>query len=170
MDHDDHGPVLDLSDVVHDDTIADPDDNPLTDDDPLSPGHYANPISLDPAALGEPLAGDHHLPGAANMPAFIVEQLEREIASLFNHNVSSSSHHVQEEDEVGNGEDVAGLHDADDPSVAGLSFPGLAAFLQAAHAQAENQRVAEALAATHPELARQKEERERVKKIGRAHV
>lgn len=166
MDHEEHGPVLDLSDVVHDETIGEDEDHPLSEDDPLSPTYHDNSIVLDPA-LDEPLQSDHHLPGSGNMPAFIVEQLEREIASLLNQNASSSQGR-QEEGKSGSADAEDGHgQEEEDTSVAGLSFSGLAAFLQAAHAQAENQRAAEALAATHPELARQKEERERVNKTTR---
>ncbi|THH27503.1 hypothetical protein EUX98_g6694 [Antrodiella citrinella] len=158
MDHEEHGPVLDLSDVVHDDTIGEDEENPLNEDDTLPPTYHDNSsIVLDPA-LDEPLQSDHHLPGSGNMPAFIVEQLEREIASLLNQNTCS------EDRENGGG---AGGEDDQEEEDSGFSFPRLTAFLQAAHAQAENQRAAEALVATHPELARQKEERERVKKTTR---
>ena len=177
MDHEEHGPVLDLSDVVHDDTIGEDEENPLSEEDPLSPSYHDNPIVLDPA-LDEPLQADHHLQGPGGMPSFIVEQLEREIASLLNQGVaSSSSPHDHPEEQIGKrgssglGDDERGHEhgdDGQDPSISGLSFTGLAAFLQAAHAQAENRRVAEALAATHPEFVRQKEERERVKKTTRA--
>ncbi|KAH8106832.1 hypothetical protein BXZ70DRAFT_252612 [Cristinia sonorae] len=162
MDHEEHGPVLDLSDVVHDETIGDDEDNPFSDGNPLSPTYHDEHIGLD---------GDHHLSDPDNMPSFIVEQLEREIASLLNHDVGSSHQHNQDGTRAGTGhaEDQNGhgyVHE-EDGSV-GLSYNGLAAFLQAAHAQAESQRAAEALAASHPELARQKEERERVKKTTRA--
>lgn len=140
MDHEEHGPVLDLSDVVHDETIGEDEENPLSDDDPLSPTYHDNPLVMDSAHVDGPLQSEHHLPGSGTMPAYIVEQLEREIASLLNQNATLSQHRQEEgKDEGINGEDEHGHGDDEE---AGLSFPGLAAFLQAAHAQAENQRAA----------------------------
>ncbi|TCD66023.1 hypothetical protein EIP91_001923 [Steccherinum ochraceum] len=153
MDHEEHGPVLDLSDVVHE-TIAEDDDNPLSDDDALSPTYHAPALVLDPS-LNEVLQGDHHLQGSG-----FVEQLEREIATLLNRGSASSNSRRLDE-----GEDEDEGRGEDESPVDELNFPGLAAFLQAAHAQAEVQRAAEA---NHPELVRQKEERERVKKTTRS--
>ncbi|RDB21363.1 Zinc finger protein 3 [Hypsizygus marmoreus] len=157
MDHDEH--VLNLSDVVHDDTIAD--DDPELDAStpgPRSPTFDSSLHDHDRYSATDSV----HL---STSEPFSVEMLEREIASLLSQNASAASAALlsaaaqqrQANLELGTvgtdaqsaGDNIAGL---------GLNLSGLAAVLQAAHAQAaENERVAEELAAKDPEYARQRQ-------------
>ncbi|GBE82079.1 hypothetical protein SCP_0404580 [Sparassis crispa] len=177
MDHDDHEAVLDLSDVVHDEPLGEEDETHLADTQ-LHP-FSAHPI-LDPgfnvlhgAASDAP---DSHfsVPGMG-MPSFSVEQLEREIATLLHQNASAASvallNAAQQKQAEEHTHDVAGDVGLAEGlgGVLSLNLNGLAAVLQAAQAQAaENERVAEALAAEHPELARRREEEEQEKKTTRS--
>ncbi|KAF8077945.1 hypothetical protein FPV67DRAFT_1662724 [Lyophyllum atratum] len=163
MDHDDH--LLNLSDVVHDETI---DDDPGLDSSP-SPHHDHDQSPSSPAFdsnLHEPYSGSahsSHLPSSEN---FSVEMLEREIASLLSQNASAASAALlsaaaqQRQTNMGTNGGVGIDPHAPGDSIAGLglNLSGLAAVLQVAHAQAaENERVAEELAAKDPEYARQRE-------------
>lgn len=200
MNHEDHGPLLDLSDVVHDDTIAEDDDDDLEDDLPLSSPHPSHPLPslhaskylavdlpIDPALrdLQDDLSSpDDHLSVPGNGPSFTVDQLEREIASfLLNQSALNASAALlsaaaqqrqadvekQASSRSTDSKDPGSPSGADDADTIGINFSGLAAFLQAAHAQAqEKERAASALAATHPELARQREQQENEKKTTRA--
>lgn len=143
---------------------------PVTDDDPENDLSVA--LSPDPDAA----------------PTFI-EQLEREISSLLhqNHAATVAAHRLGEGhtaahpiDLSGDPHDLQDPHDPHDPQdphdirnplsealagVLGINLSGLAAVLQAAHAQAEeNERAAEALAAADPDLARRRKEEEHEKK------
>ncbi|KAG6818115.1 hypothetical protein H0H87_000020 [Tephrocybe sp. NHM501043] len=157
MDHDDH--VLNLSDVVHDETIdIDPDDTHLDATTNAHPSPSPSPFDH------TPYSGSTHAPLASDNIS--IDTLEREIASLLSENASAASAALLSaaaqqrqanlalgsNDGVGNdghGDGIAGL---------GLNLSGLAAVLQAAHAQAaENERVAEELAAKDPEYARQRD-------------
>jgi hypothetical protein len=158
MDHDE--PVLDLSDVVHDEPMADEDSIPSEDERQSSPFSTGTITGLH-APYSDTTSLSHHL--SATEP-FSVEMLEREIATLLNQNASAASAalisaaaqqrqanlvHESNGDENRDSEIVGGL---------GLNLTGLAAVLQAAHAQAaENERLAEALAAKDPVYARQRE-------------
>ena len=180
MIHEDHGPVLELSDVVHDETIAD--DNDLVDSDDVP---FDSPIP-EYATASSPVDGPHsQSPPPEDMPLSIVAQLEREIANLLQQNAANASAALleaaaqqqrQAEEQKqnpgssdGEGSTSAATGDANVEGLTNLSLDSLAAFLQAAHAQVvEKERVAEVLAAQHPELARQRREQENEKKTTRA--
>ncbi|KAJ7219274.1 hypothetical protein GGX14DRAFT_435482 [Mycena pura] len=145
MDHEE--PVLNLSDVVHDETMAD-DDNDLVD------GTSAVPHDS-PSALLE-----YSSPSSSE--SYAVEMLQRELATLLNQNASAASAALlcaaaqQRQDSLdlaaGSGMGIGG----DPGAELDLSLSGLAAALQAAHAQAaENQRVADQMAANDPEFSQQ---------------
>ena len=145
MDHEEH--VLNLSDVVHDETIDDeaPQDANNAEsshqsrasdfdspDDMLSPMHVTFPVSDHPT---------HHL---AASDSYSVEMLEREIASLLNQNASAASAALlsaaaqqrQANIELGrDGADEQLDSSADNIGGLGLGLSGLAAVLQAVHAQ-----------------------------------
>lgn len=144
MNHDE--PALDLSDVVH--------DEPMGEDDSEN-DRSSSPFPGDP--IPEP-----YQPAPHPTEPFSVEMLEREIATLLNQNASAASaalisaaaqqRHVidpNNQNEHHDNESIGGL---------GLNLTGLAAVLQAAHAQAaENERLHEALAAKDPVYARHRE-------------
>ncbi|KAJ7155965.1 hypothetical protein C8R43DRAFT_998501 [Mycena crocata] len=149
MEHEEQ-PVLNLSDVVHDDNMEDEvnDDHEVNDDNDL--------VSDDSAAalLDYPSS-------QSNSESYAVEMLQRELASLLNQNASAASAALlcaaaqqrQESLDLEHGESMAVGHDP----ATGLSLSSLAAALQAAHAQAaENQRVADEIAAHDPEFAQQR--------------
>lgn len=159
MDHDEHEPVLDLSDVVHDDPIGS-EDELIHDQDTINvsdaprvpsfadsthPSHAPPPdlpLSLGPSSVSE---------------NFSVEMLEREIASLLHQNASAASAALlsaaaqQRQEQALVGHDSRGQcngnargsghessHNADESSITelGLNLSGIAAMLQAAHAHA----------------------------------
>lgn len=170
MEHEDH--VLNLSDVVHDETIDDEPDM-ASSPTPHHDHHEREPRSseaFDPGLStlhdGYPnSAPSHHL--SASEP-FSVEMLEREIASLLNQNASAASaallsaaaqqRQANMDMGTGGGIPIDGNGAGEGISALGLNLSGLAAVLQAAHAQAaENERVAEELAAKDPDFARQRE-------------
>nr|VWP00804.1 Adenylate cyclase [Ganoderma boninense] len=120
-----------------------------------------------------------------------IEQLEREISSLLHHQnstdtISPSLHRLTDGHTAanpidlsdGSSHDVHDPHDPHDPhpnltealaGVFGMNLSGLAAVLQAAHAQAaENERAAEALAAADPDHARRRKEEEHEKRTRNA--
>lgn len=214
---DDHDPVvLNLSDVVHDDSMGmvegDPDVSSLVVQSPprlpsaAAPPHSVStpslhaptfssnsihiPIGADLHQLHDTIVPGPHLsvPGhAPPIPSFAVEQLEREIASLLSQNASAAtaalinaaaqrknrSQSMGSGQQLGPGPGGPGSGSGPEPegavSVAGLDLSRLAAVLQAAHAQvAESERVAEALAAKDPELARRREEEANEKKTTRS--
>jgi hypothetical protein len=95
--------------------------------------------------------------------------LEREIATLLNQNataasaalLSAAAQQRQANLELANSqvqESVESQTAADSISSLGLNLSGLAAVLQAAQAQAENERVAVEMAAKEPDFTRQREE------------
>jgi hypothetical protein len=169
MEHEEH--VLNLSDVVHDDTIDDSD----SINSNASHSHHAHThahvsrssSSFDPNI--SPLHDSYPEQSSNPSESFSVEMLEREIASLLNQNASAASAALlsaaaqqrQANLDLGTtgdeGPDGDGVGEHNIASL-GLNLSGLAAVLQAAHAQAaENERVAEELAAKDPEFARQRE-------------
>src|SRR5882762_8572070 len=84
----DHGePVLDLSDVVHDDPMGDSDPIPSEDERQSSP---FPPRSITPLheSYSDTTPVSHHL---LTTEPFSVEMLEREIATLLNQNASAAS-------------------------------------------------------------------------------
>lgn len=163
MDSDRDEPVLNLSDVVHDEPMGEEGSISPVEDDPASSSSYPQTsiTSLHEAFSGIDPTIPHHL---SSTDSYSVEMLEREITTLLNQNASAASAalisaaaqqrqvHLEQEDsdgENGTNDNIAGL---------GLNLNGLAAVLQAAHAQAaENERLSEALAAEDPEYARQRE-------------
>jgi hypothetical protein len=165
----DQEPVLDLSDVVHDEPME---DGATNVHHPSPPQTSTSPSFVQASSLSEVFTDQsqtsHYL---ANGEPFSVELLEREITTLLNHNASAASaallnaaaqqrqanleQETQSGDRAGNldtnvnSENIAGL---------GINLSSLAAVLQAAQAQAaENERFAEALAAKDPVFARQRE-------------
>ncbi|RDX56539.1 hypothetical protein OH76DRAFT_1451647 [Lentinus brumalis] len=204
MDHDDSGPALALSDVVHDEPL--PDDHnhhhlhalaihspPSRHHSPPAPSpfqHQPSAHARDVHTLRDiPQVSDHeqdHESDFSNLspdsvgPTFTIEQLEHEISSLLQQNQAAAlskltEGHTAEHpiDLSGPPSDLHGPHGPDDPQdshnplsealagVLGINLSGLAAVLQAAHAQAaENERAAEALAAADPDAARRRKEEE----------
>jgi hypothetical protein len=152
--------VLDLSDVVHDDPMGDSDPIPSEDERQSSP---FPPRSITPLheSYSDTTPVSHHL---LTTEPFSVEMLEREIATLLNQNASAASaalisaaaqQRQANIDNVGNQDED---RDSESAGGLGLNLTGLAAVLQAAHAQAtENERLSEALAAKDPIYARQRE-------------
>lgn len=122
------------------------------------------------------------------LPSFTIEQLEREISTFLHQNsaaiLGAASAAASQRDDDGNnlGSTSNGHSPPDDPTlsdvqrdvdalagVLGLNLSGLAAVLQAAHAQAaEEERAAEALAAADPELAQRRKDEEMEKKATRS--
>lgn len=119
-----------------------------------------------------------------------IEQLEREISSLLHHQnssdtISPSLHRLSDGHTAAHPIDLSdgaphNVHDHNPhdshPNLAealtgvfGMNLSGIAAVLQAAHAQAaENERAAEALAAADPDLARLRKEHEHEKRTRNA--
>lgn len=122
------------------------------------------------------------------LPSFTIEQLEREISTFLHQNSAAilgaaSAAASQREDDGNTLVSTSNGHlPPDDPTlsdvqrdvdalagVLGLNLSGLAAVLQAAHAQAaEEERAAEALAAADPELAQRRKDEEMEKKATRS--
>ncbi len=176
MDTEEH--LLNLSDVVHDDPIDDDDTQHLDstdhtdeqDSDSRTRSSSYDPGSAILSSLHDgypvPEHPQHHIPVSES---FSVEMLEREIASLLNQNataasaalISAAAQQRQANLELTNGqphESVETQNAADSISSLGLNLSGLAAVLQAAQAQAENERVAVEMAAKEQEFTRQREE------------
>ena len=154
MEHDEHEPVLDLSDVVHDDPLGSDDelihdedaidDNPHVSSFPSSPHHpHSSPPDI-PLSLGPPVPEN-----------FSVEMLEREIATLLHQNASAASAAllsaaVQQRQDLslsgndssepcnGNvhGPEISPNADESPMPELGINLSGIAAMLQAAHAHA----------------------------------
>ncbi|KAF8654187.1 hypothetical protein AX16_003716 [Volvariella volvacea WC 439] len=170
MDHEEH--VLNLSDVVHDETIDDDPDISVS-----SPHHHhpsrSPPPSFDPSssilsALHQDYPSSDHSPGhhLASQEPFSVEMFEREIASLLNQNASAASAALlsaaaqqrQANLELDSSQS-ASMSPTDNMASLSLNLSGLAAVLQAAQAQAaENERVAGELVVKEPDYARQHDE------------
>ncbi|KAJ7273715.1 hypothetical protein B0H12DRAFT_1090770 [Mycena haematopus] len=137
-------PVLNLSDVVHDDE---------TMDDDLVDGASSVARESDAAML------EYSSPSSES---YAVEMLQRELATLLNQNASAASAALlcaavqqrQESLDLANGGSMGVGNDS--AAGLGLNLSGIAAALQAAHAQAaEQQRVAEEMAAHDPQFAQQ---------------
>ncbi|RPD66352.1 hypothetical protein L226DRAFT_454681 [Lentinus tigrinus ALCF2SS1-7] len=208
MDHDDNGPALALSDVVHDEPL--PDDHnhhhihalavtsphthqhspPAPSPFQHQPSAHARDVHILPDISQVPHPEQDHESDFSNLspdsvgPTFTIEQLEHEISSLLQQNQAAAlgklaDGHTAEHpiDLSGPPSDLHGPphdpHDPHDPQdshnplsealagVLGINLSGLAAVLQAAHAQAaENERAAEALAAADPDGARRRKEEE----------
>ncbi|KAJ7097927.1 hypothetical protein B0H15DRAFT_879119 [Mycena belliarum] len=148
MDHEE--PVLNLSDVVHDETMEDDDVNSDDLTNASVAAHHSGSTMLE------------YPESHSASDSYAVEMLQRELATLLNQNASAASAALlcaaaqqrQETLDLG-AADSMGI-ESDPGSGLGLNLSGLAAALQAAHAQAaENQRVADEMAAHDPEFARQ---------------
>ncbi|KAI0362363.1 hypothetical protein OH77DRAFT_47161 [Trametes cingulata] len=135
---------------------------------------------------------DHELSAALSgdaMPSYTIEQLEREISSFLHQNsaailsaASAATSHRQDDSQSPEPSSSGHPPQQDDPSISdvqrdvdtlagvlGLNLSGLAAVLQAAHAQAaEQERAAEAMAAADPELAHRRKEEEVEKTVTRS--
>ncbi|KAH7889691.1 hypothetical protein F5I97DRAFT_1996308 [Phlebopus sp. FC_14] len=180
MEHDEHEPVLDLSDVVHDDPLGSDDGLPHNGEI-LDVRHTSTSFTTPPHRATSP----HHNPplslGSTSVSEnFSVEMLEREIATLLHQNASAASaalisaaaqqrqaqaptqhgersHQANETAQDfsrGGGQDTEGSG----ISELGLNLSGIAAMLQAAHAQAtSNGRHAESSKAR--EIDAEKEQR-----------
>ncbi|KAI0372875.1 hypothetical protein BV20DRAFT_963299 [Pilatotrama ljubarskyi] len=128
---------------------------------------------------------DHELSASLSgdsMPSYTIEQLEREISTFLHQNTAAilsaasaaTSHHRQDDSQSPEPASSGHPPQQDDPHISdvqrdvdtlagvlGLNLSGLAAVLQAAHAQAaEEERAAEAMAAADPELAQRRKEEE----------
>lgn len=168
MEHEEH--VLNLSDVVHDETIDDSDSIHSNTSQPHHDHTHAHD-SRSSSSFDPNISSLHDsYPEQPSHPseAFSVEMLEREIASLLNQNASAASaallsaaaqqRQANLDMNSTGSQDHGGEGLGENISTLGLNLSGLAAVLQAAHAQAaENERVAEELAAKDPEFARQRE-------------
>lgn len=142
MDHEEH--VLNLSDVVHDD--GEQDDTESTDE-PTQSHFTPNSTMLSPLHDNYPVSehSSHHLTTAVS---YSVEMLEREIASLLNQNASAASAALlsaaaqQRQANLGLGREPNDGLDGNSENIAGLGLglSGLAAVLQAVHAQGLNPR------------------------------
>ncbi|KAF9246516.1 hypothetical protein BU15DRAFT_40396 [Melanogaster broomeanus] len=169
MEHDEHEPVLDLSDVVHDDPLGS-DDELINDGDTIDVSDARHPTSF--TNLAHNSRSSHNdlslsVGSSSVSENFSVEMLEREIATLLHQNASAASaallsaaaqqrqaqalvEHEGERPEQGHGnlQDTSheDSHDANGPELPGLGLDlsGIAAMLQAAHAHvASNGRHAE---------------------------
>ncbi|KAF8163303.1 hypothetical protein B0H34DRAFT_318112 [Crassisporium funariophilum] len=149
MDHDEH--VLNLSDVVHDETIDDDGHHDVnsTDNhhDPRHSEFDHNSSMLSTLHDSYPVSehSSHHLTAA---DSYSVEMLEREIASLLNQNASAASAALlnaaaqQRQANIELGREGNDCMDGNSDNIAGLGLglSGLAAVLQAVHAQGLNTR------------------------------
>lgn len=173
MDSEEH--LLNLSDVVHDEPIDDDETHHLTDNDdddehrPLtrSPSYDPGPI-LSPLHDGYSVSEHqpHHLPVPES---FSVEMLEREIATLLNQNataasaalLSAAAQQRQATLELTNSqtpESAETQNTADSISSLGLNLSGLAAVLQAAQEQVENEGGLVDLAVKEPDFTRERDD------------
>jgi len=144
MDHEEH--VLNLSDVVHDETI---DDDSPNDGNSTDTHNISRPSDFDPNSSILPLHDNyndsehssHHL-GPAD--SYSVEMLEREIATLLNQNASAASAALlsaaaQQRQANSLGREGSDLMDAvagsEGMASLGIGLSGLAAVLHAVQAQ-----------------------------------
>ena len=173
MDSEEH--LLNLSDVVHDEPIDDDDEthhlhNHDGGGDPehcprtRSPSYGQGPI-LSPLHDGFSEHQPHHLPVQESFSVL----LEREIATLLSQNATAASaallsaaaqqrHGDLELTDPQTPESAETQHAADSISSLGLNLSGLAAVLQAAQAQAENEEVVVELAVKEPDFTRQRDD------------
>ena len=142
MDHEEH--VLNLSDVVHDDD-GEQDATDSTDEPPQS--HFVpNSTMLSPLHDNYPVS--EHSSHLTTAVSYSVEMLEREIASLLNQNASAASAALlsaaaqQRQANLGLGRESNDGLDGNSENITGLGLglSGLAAVLQAVHAQGLNPR------------------------------
>lgn len=158
--------VLNLSDVVNDDTIDDDADSSgaATGSAPNRKHNTRSPSAFDPSAtLLSPLHDEFADPDPSldHLSTTQVELLEQEIANLLNQNSTATSvallSAAAQQRQAGSGLDSGG-GEAGSENIAGLgmNMSGLAAVLQAHARAAENERVAQELAAKDPEFARQR--------------
>jgi Zinc finger, C2H2 type len=156
MDHEE--PVLSLSDVVHDEPMDDGDEGPtapLGTHDHRTTSPFVPPSAMNLSVLHDPYIESHQPQHHLSTGGFSVEMLEREIATLLDQNASAASaallNAAAQQRQAHLHQDPSHDHDHDhDPRSPELTMSGLAAVLQAAHARAENERAAAALAAKDP--------------------
>ena len=138
MDHEEH--VLNLSDVVHDDD-GEQEDTESTDEQTQS--HF-----VPNSTMLSPLHDNYPNSSLSTAVSYSVEMLEREIASLLNQNASAASAALlsaaaqQRQANLGLGRESNDSLDGNSENVAGIGIglSGLAAVLQAVHAQGLNPR------------------------------
>lgn len=159
MDHEEH--VLNLSDVVHDETIDDEADIVTS---AVHPPHAPPSPSVSFASILSSLQPTYqstsHPPHHLTSPEFSVEELERHIANLLNQNASAAlinaaaaQHRPTSIDSL-----TSSLTSNDSMAQLNINLSGLAAVLHAAQAQAEEtQRAASELVAKDSDYARQHE-------------
>ncbi|KAF8902140.1 hypothetical protein CPB84DRAFT_1776717 [Gymnopilus junonius] len=145
MDHEEH--VLNLSDVVHDEPIDDegPHNMHATESPPGSRSSDFDPSSSILSPLHDSFPVSEHNNPLTPADSYSVEMLEREIASLLNHNASAASVALlnaaaqQRRANLDLSQDGEDGLDSNSESIAGLGIglTGLAAVLQAVHAQAQ---------------------------------
>lgn len=157
MQQDEHEPVLDLSDVVHDDPLGSEDET-INEEDPIDVSDAHNASSFRPSphhSRSPPPDLPLSLGGSSSVAEnFSVEMLEREIATLLHQNasaalLSAAAQQRQEQTLAGQGSreqssgnaqtsSHEGSQNADESGIAdlGLNLSGIAAMLQAAHAHA----------------------------------
>ncbi|KAF7363449.1 Zinc finger protein 3 [Mycena sanguinolenta] len=141
-------PVLNLSDVVHDDETMDDDNDGLVD--------AASPVARDSGATMLEYSS------SPSSESYDVEMFQRELATLLNQNASAASAALlcaavqqgQGNLDLANGSSMGIGNDS--AAGLGLNLSSIAAAIQAAHAQAaEQQRVAEEMAAHDPQFSQQ---------------
>ncbi|KAI0695697.1 hypothetical protein BC835DRAFT_1414667 [Cytidiella melzeri] len=155
------GDVLELSDVVHDETMNDEDD--LLGSDDLADTRIVH--ELTPPSPDE---GVYHHPSDASFSNF-----EQEFANLLQQDSLDSAEALLNEATRRRPEPTQRRHSGEEDEIssvqAALDNFGIVAFLQAARAQAEEEeRAAEELAAQNPELVRRRRDEEREKRTTRA--
>ncbi|KAH0583871.1 Zinc finger protein [Termitomyces sp. J132] len=159
MDHDDH--VLNLSDVVHDETI---DDDTHLDSSPSPRGDDKSPSEspFDSEIRAPYSSGSAHAPLTSDNLA--IATLERELVSLLDEN-SSAAHNAlmnaaaqqRLANILASNNNVGNEESGDNLASLGINLDGIAAMLQAANAQNEQQRVGDELAAKVSGYAPQRE-------------
>jgi Zinc finger, C2H2 type len=175
MDHEES--VLNLSDVVHDEPMEDDDVAHLPSIHVDRSNEHTSAASAFPpsstlSSLHEAFADTSQTNNHLGGESFSVEMLEREITTLLSQNASAASAALisaaaqqrqanleqgSSNNQNGDGADTVGAV-SENMNGLGMNLSGLAAVLHAAHAQAaENERLAEALAAKDPTFARHRE-------------
>ncbi|KAG6820362.1 hypothetical protein H0H93_001554 [Arthromyces matolae] len=154
MDHDDH--VLNLSDVVHDETIDDDPHIPASD---TTDNHHSSSSSpFDPEIA--PYSGSAHTQLAPDNLS--IDSLEREIATLLSQNASAATNALlnaaaqQRLANLGLGNHTSNDEPPDGIANLGLNLSGIAAMLQAAQAHNEQRHVEGQLSTKDSDYTRQR--------------
>lgn len=166
-DHDRVETVLSLSDVVHEGPLDDEGLSSSAELDPSSRYHSSSPYPTDSITSLHDTFTDTPRNSLVHAPAadsYSVEMLEREITSLLNQNASAASAALisaaAQQRHVHNGTEASQEVGTSNENVGslGMNLTGLAAVLQAAHAQAaEKERLTQALAEKESGFATQRE-------------